>query len=265
MKQISKAMLELQCVTDMYIDKILNLSLSRFKWMNLPTAIDPAFIERNLLTHGKLCFFYDDVLEQYLMLPFSNESTINEYGNPINIIAIGLNEYKKQLKQNEFCIVWDNILRYNPLQFINYYSKRLAEIDFTTAINLNAQKTPIIYTAPENMKLTTKNLSMQYSTYQNEIFCYDNVRNSTDISVLKTDSPYLIDKLRAEKKEVYAELYEHLGISANVQKNERMIVDEMKNELSVVERNIKSELLARQQGCEQINNRFNLNIGVDLF
>lgn len=262
MKETEKNIIELCIIKEMYVDKIVNLALSRFKWENLPSKIDASFIERQLLTTGKLAFFYETELEEFLCLPFTYGGNIDQYGNPTRIQANGLNGYTKET--SNFCVIWDNLLRYNSMSFIEYYANKLAQIDKTSDINLNAQKTPVIITAPENAKLTVKNFAMQYSTFNTEIFCYNNLKDNLPLKTLNLESPYLLDKLREEKKQVMQEMLEHCGVLASTNKKERMLTDEITNQNGAVTANITSKFLARQQACAKINETYGLNISIEI-
>ena len=79
--------------------------------------------------------------------------------------------------------------------------------------------------------------------------------------MLKTDAPYVGDKLYTLKTQIWNEALTILGISnTNTTKKERLISDEViRNEGGVIA-NRYSRLEARRQACVKINDMFGTNI-----
>ena len=108
-----------------------------------------------------------------------------------------------------------------------------------------------------------KNLYKQYEG--NEPFIFGNkALNTKGLSVLKTDAPYVADKLYQLKTQIWNEALTYLGISnTNIVKKERMISDEVTRNMGGVIASRYSRLEARRQAAEQINKMFGTNIEVD--
>ena len=121
----------------------------------------------------------------------------------------------------------------------------------------------IITVENEAQMLTLKNLFMKYDGNTEVIFA-DKSLKPDSIKVLKTDAPYIADKITQLKKEVWQEVLTFLGVpSTQIQKKERLITDEVNLSLGGVLANRFSPLGARQEALEQINNMFGLNISVN--
>lgn len=81
--------------------------------------------------------------------------------------------------------------------------------------------------------------------------------------VLKTDAPYVADKLYELKTNIWNEALTYLGITnITYSKKERMITDEVNRMIGGTLANRYSRLLARQQALDKINEMFDLNITV---
>lgn len=105
-----------------------------------------------------------------------------------------------------------------------------------------------------------KNLYMQYEGNYPFIFGDKNL-NFNDLKVLKTDAPYVADKLYMLKTQIWNEALTYLGISnLNVQKKERLVSDEVTRNMGGTIANRYTRLNARRQACDQINKMFGLNI-----
>ena len=155
------------------------------------------------------------------------------------------------------------MLRTNSMLDVQMFSQRLANLDRAIDVNANAQKTPVLIQCDENQRLTMKNLYMQYDG--NEPFIFgDKSLNTNALKVLKTDAPYVADKLYQLKVEYWNEALTYLGISnVSVQKKERMIQDEVQRNQGGVIASRYPRLEARRQACEKINEMFGTDISVD--
>ena len=92
----------------------------------------------------------------------------------------------------------------------------------------------------------------------------DKALDLSALKVLKTDAPYVADKLFELKNQTWNEALTRLGIS-NVafQKKERMVSDEVMRSQGGVIASRYSRLEARRQALEKINDMFGLNVEVD--
>ena len=83
------------------------------------------------------------------------------------------------------------------------------------------------------------------------------------LSVLKTDAPYVCDKIYQLKLQIWNEALTYLGISnTNFQKKERLISDEVSRNMGSTIASRYSRLDMRKKACEEINKMFNLDIDV---
>lgn len=247
-----------------YYNKLLMLLLSRYEW-NLPPEINSVYMERTLITHGAVVFFYDkDMGEngQYLCLPVTLDSSdLNVYNIPIRRIAYASNGYIKHLSEKNSVIIYNNVLRLPDINVIKMFANRLAIVRRTIDININAQKTPILINCSDKDYLSLKNTYKKYSGNEPVIFSIKPL--SENISILRTDAPYLADKLENEFTTLWNECLTHLGISnIAIDKKERLITDEVNRSMGGVIASRFSSLNSREQGCKEINKMFNINASV---
>ena len=81
---------------------------------------------------------------------------------------------------------------------------------------------------------------------------------------MKTDAPYVADKLYTLKTQIWNEALTYLGISnINITKKERLITDEVTRNQGGTIASRYSRLQARRDACEQINKMFGLEIWCD--
>lgn len=246
-----------------YLRRLMELSMSMFAWKNLPNTVDPRYIELRLFETGSVVFFKDDVLGE-LCLDCIQQGNFDVYGNPITRRAYSCyNNYQKVLNDKDSVIIWNNYLRTNSVTDIQLYAKRLWDLDRSVDVNAKAQKTPLLIQCNEKQRMSMKNLYMQYDGNIPAIFADNNI-DINGIKVINTQAPYVADKLYQLKNQIWNEALTYLGISnLNINKQERLITDEVSSSQGSTISSRYSRLECRKQAVEKINEMFGLDIEVD--
>ena len=246
-----------------YLDRLTELAISMFEWKNLPDNIDERFLEFTLFKYGQAVFFYDAELGDYLALQVATNGGFNVYRIPLRRRAYAVNGYQKQLNIEDSVIIYNNMLRRNSIRTVKLYAERLANLDRIIDVNANAQKTPVLIQGTDQQKLTLQNVYKEYDGNAPVIFGYSDL-DLKGFNVLKTDAPYVSDKLYQLKTQLWNECLTYLGISnLNIQKKERLVADEVVRNQGGTIASRYSRLNARRQACEMINKMFGLDIEVD--
>lgn len=244
-----------------YYNRLTELAISMFKWENLPDTIDERFLELTLFADGMAIFFEDEVMG-YLALQSMIGGNLDVYRIPRIRRAYAVNGYNRKLNENDSVIIFNNMLHTNCLTEVEMFAKRLYNCARTIDININAQKTPVMIVCPENQRLTMSNLYMQWEGNRPVIFGSKDMDRKS-LEVLKTDAPYVADKIQQTKTEIWNEALTYLGISnTNVNKKERLISDEVTRNMGSTVASRYSRLEMRKQACEKINKMFGLNVDV---
>lgn len=246
-----------------YYMRLMELSIAMFEWQNVPDEIDIRFLELILFSEGKAVFFKDEVLDEYLALQFTVNGRLNFYHIPIRRRAFAINGYQRELDESNSVIIYNNMLHTPSKLDVEMMSRRLYDLDRAIDVNAKAQKTPVLIQASDSQRLTMKNLYKQYEG--NEPFIFGNKALDIDgLKVLKTDAPYVADKLYDLKTKYWNEALTYLGISnTNITKKERMITDEVTRNMGGVIASRYSRLESRRKACEEINKLFGLDMWVD--
>lgn len=242
-----------------YIERLTELSISMFEWQGLPETVDKRFLELCLFMDGMCVFFYDDILG-FLSLQVMIGGQLDVYRIPIDRRAYATNGYYRELDNTDSVIIFNNLVHTNSVPAVFETAKRLYEFDRTIDVNIRAQKTPVLLSCEESQRLTMKNLYMQYDGNEPFIFGDKNL-NPNVLKAIKTDAPFIADKVYQLKTQYWNEMLTYLGIAnVNTQKKERLITDEVLRNLGGTVASRESRLKARQQACEQINKMFGLNV-----
>ena len=247
-----------------YLARLQELAISMFEWKNLPKPIDWRFIEYMLFYNGQVLYSHDEELGEDIVTQVALSGKLDLYREPYDRMAYADNGYNRQLTKDNSVIIWNNLLRMPSYPVMVFYAKKLYDVDRTIAINVNAQKTPIMILADEDERLALKNVYMQYDGNQPFIFGSRNLGLQDRVQALKTDAPYLADKLMELENQIWNEALTYLGISnLNIQKKERLVSDEAVRSMGGTIASRQSRLEMRRECVEKINDMFGTNIEVN--
>lgn len=256
-----------------YYDRLLEMSLARYEWINLPDSVDARFLELTLFKNGLALFFEDDVLGM-LALPVIISGPFNVYKIPIRRRAFtpgvsSVNEtdkstvstYHAERTNKNSVICYNNMLHSPSLNMCRMYARRLADIDRTIDVNISAQKTPVLIEADSNTLLSLKNAYKQFDG--NCPVIYGKKGISEHINVLTTGAPLVAPALQQLKQTIWNDAMEALGIANHgADKKERVNTLEIQANQGGTIASRYSGLIAREQACDAVNRMFGTDVSV---
>lgn len=245
-----------------YFDRLKMLAVSMFEWENLPETMNSRFLELTLFDYGIACFVFDDNLG-FLNLKCTPSAELNVYEESIKYTAYSLN-YNKIYNRDDIILVRNNLLQLPTFRTIELFANRLYEAERTINVNIKTQKTPVLIKCNEKQRLTLKNVYKNYEGNEPVIFG-DKDLDISNFEVLKTDAPFIADKMIEYKKSVWNECLSFLGVNnLETEKKERLIVDEVNANNQMIQLSAETMLLTRQEACKEFNKKYGLNISVNL-
>lgn len=246
-----------------YFNKLFELAISMFEWKNLPPSVNRRYLELELFETGCMVYFQDDVMGD-LCLNCLYNGRLDVYGDPVLRRAYSrYNNYQKLLKPSNSVVIWNNYLHLPSYSDTKMFASKLYLIDRTIDVNVHAQKTPVALVGSEQQRLTLLNLYKQYAGNEPFIFGDKNL-DLNALTVLKTDAPFIADKMYTLKTQYWNEALTHLGISnINIQKKERLITDEVTRNQGGTIASRYSRLESRREAVEKINDMFGTEIEVN--
>lgn len=248
-----------------YYSRLKLLATSIFKWENLEKHFgygSERFLEIGLFLFGKVVAVKDPKIGLQI---FNCNPTdkLNNYYLPTEINAFSIN-FNKNFKIEDVVIIGNNNLFTPTRNTIDLFAYRLYEIENTTNVNLLAQKTPISLECDDKTKLTIKNAYMQFTGGCPVIISNKKFDLGNKINAIKTDAPYLIDKLDNHKQSVWNECLTFLGINNNnFEKKDRLIEDEVNANNEMINYYLNLFLSERQKACDLINEKFLSGVSED--
>lgn len=258
-----------------YLNRFKKVALSIFDWVNLPDSMDPIFLEKCLYYKGQAALLKDKEFG-FINTNCCKNGELNIYGLPTSLncysfeyntsrkLYTGLNPLlteaqKEQWEYYEAVLVQNNWDRIPTSQTLELFALRLYECDRTCDVNIKSQKTPVLLLVDEKQRLTMENLYSQYDG--NKPFIFGDKKNLSPDSIrsIKTEAPFVADKIMEYKKEIWNEALSFLGVNnIDISKKERLITDEAGANNELVNLNLQSYLAPRQRACKQFNEKFGL-------
>lgn len=268
--QLLDGMLSTELTYVDYLERFKKIALSMFEWSNLPESMNERYLEECLYYFGQASLLKDET-KGFINTQCCSNGQINIYGLPTSLhcYSFGYDTDRKlytgikdEQAQNESCILVMNSRQRNPIPThttIELFAQRLAEAEKTCDVNIKAQKTPVLVVVDDTQRLTMENLYAQYDGNKPVIFGDKNQLQSGVLKSINTGAPYVADKLIDYKKEIWNEFLTFLGVNnVLVDKKERLVTDEANANNEVVNLNLQSFLIPRQEACKQFNDLFGL-------
>lgn len=251
-----------------YLDRFRKVALSVFEWVNLPKTMNSMWLEKCLFYEGQATLLKDKNYG-FINTKCCTDGDINIYGLPSSFqcysfqynttrkLYTGLNSNSDEF--DECILVQNNWERIPTTGTIELFAYRLYEAEQTAFTNIKAQKTPVLLLVDETQRLMMENLYSQYDGNKPFIFGDKKQINQDTLKAIRTDAPFIADKITDYKKEIWNEALTFLGINnIMVDKKERLITDEANSNNELINLNLQSYLAPRQEACRQFNEKFRL-------
>lgn len=270
--QNAETFLTNQDTATMFMWRLMNLAISVFKWDNLPEGVDGRMLEFWLLRDGFVGFFYDEMLksddkrrapEGYAVLPLLLQGEWDMYEYPKSRCAYAVNGFQYDCNEDNSVIIFNNYLRVPMWLTLWQYAYRLSEVQRTIDINCKQQRTARVIRCDEKERVTYLNAAKEVDEGRNWVHGNKNL-DMDNFQVFDITTPFVANEMQVYKHQLWNEALTYLGIeNVNTDKKERLISDEVINNMGDVEAERFTRLNARKQACEEINNLFGLDVDVD--
>ncbi len=249
-----------------YLERFKKICLSMFEWVNLPNSMNARYLEECLYYRGQAALLKDEEYG-FINTQACDNGYLNIYGLPSQLTCYSF-QYESDrnlytgLEGTEYkdaILVMNNWQRIPTASTIELFCQRLAEAEMTAAVNIKAQKTPVLIVVDENQRLMMENLYAQYDGNRPFIFGDKNQLSENAINCISTGADFIADKIMDYKKEIWNEALQFLGInSLQTEKKERLITDEASSNNELINLNLQSLLIPRQEAAKQFNKLFGL-------
>ena len=249
-----------------YVERFKKICLSMFEWVNLPESMNARYLEECLYYKGQASLLKDE-LYGFINTQCASNGYLNIYGLPssLNCYSYQYNSIRNLYtgldgSEDKDCVlVMNNWQRIPTASTIELFCQRLAEAEMTAQVNIKAQKTPVLIVVDENQRLMMENLYSQYDGNRPFIMGDKNQVGDGVVKSVNTGAPFIADKIMEYKKQIWNEALTYLGVNTlQTEKKERLITDEASSNNELINLNLQSMLVPRQEACKQFNKLFGL-------
>lgn len=245
-----------------YYKRLRLIALNMFEWKNLPDSMNAHFLEYCLYWFGQAAFVNDKNLG-FINTKCTPSDELNIYNEPISYHCYSVG-YDENFPLSEIAYVRNNFESIPTDETIRLFAARLYEAERTIEVNIRAQKTPVVIVCDQNNRLSMVNVYKDLDG-NNPVIYADKKLNLDDITAIRTDAPFVADKVNAYKQVVWSEALTFLGINNTPhEKRERLVTDEVNSNNQMIENCCEVMLSCRKQAAEKFNTLYGTKIDVKL-
>lgn len=245
-----------------YYKRLRLLAMSMFEWEGLPDTMSARFLEYCLYWFGRAAVVKDDTLG-VINLKCTGSDTINIYGDCVSYHCFSTG-YDKDFALDDMVLVRNNLEMIPTDTSIQLFAKRLYEAETTIETNIKAQKTPVLILCDDKQRLTMVNTYEQWQGNMPVIYGGKNF-DPNSFTALRTDAPFVADKVQLYKRDVWSEALSFLGIN-NVayEKKAQINNDETNVNNGMIQLCAEIMLMCRQEACKDMKEKYNIDAKVTM-
>lgn len=252
-------------------NRLKNIAISSIDYENMPDDVDIRYLENALFYSSGVVFF--EIIpgeRKFAVLTVMPHGKFNIYGYPTERTGYSnYNRFRVDLNQENSVIIYNNYARTNTVTDCKLYAERIANLERTIDVNINAQKRPYILNPKDEatrvalsrlyMDIMDNSPVLGIQKRKNKNGDFESIEN--DISVFNLNAPFVADKLFELKKKFYNDWLSYLGLpNSGLEKKAQINSEEsMINNGGYMTESF-TRLASRIDAFNKINKKFGLNI-----
>lgn len=245
-----------QRLVNMFRNTIVQMAMSRFKWINLPPHCDARFLEWTLLYEGVATIAFPRNREgEFYSTRATFDSKPNVYDNYTKWRSTGNNNWNFYCSYDNGVLVWDNNTRYPLMSGIMIKAQELAHIQLTKEMNRFHQQIPWILKGPQSKKQDLINITKQVAGGEQAIIALDSF-GDIEVDALMTNVPFIGNELAQDEKNAWNGVYQLLGIENSTLKMERQTQDEIDAQRQPTTMVALASISERRKAADYLNEHF---------
>lgn len=256
-----------------YMERLLNIVLAQFDWKGLPDTVDRWYLEMCLAFYGTAAMYKAKDTDLIFASNYT-EQGLTMYGYPAHIRGVTNGGYDVvtgmstggtiDVEPGEFVVLYDTMTRTPLWKTLDIYAKMLTKVSLAIDLNLQQQYRPYILVGNTDNKALRKT----FETFLDGVASYEPALFSTmdpdDIKTIDLNVPYKGMELEQQRQAIWTDAMSELGITIGTTKKERMLGDEIATNREADLSQLNSRLKNRKEFVEKINEKFDLDVEVEL-
>lgn len=248
-----------------YRNVMMQMAMTRFRWVGLPKTCNERYLEYTLLTQGVATIAFPRKMRGTF---FSTQAVLssppNVYDDCTHWESFGNNGWRFDCGVDNGVLVYDNCTRMPVMDGIDLYATELVHIRQTKMINRFHQQIPWVLTGPQEKLYDMQQLAKQVAGGELAVLATDDLHGIKTTDVLQTGVPFLGEQLSQDEQQVWNRVYTMLGIENSPFKSERQTEDEVRAQKSPTTLVKMASLEERRRSVAKLNNRFGAYLEEDI-
>lgn len=217
---------------DMWMDRLMTMAISRFRWEGLPPSVDTRFLEWTLLTENQATLAWPHDFNPANMLamravPFGRPNANNNYPR---WHAMGVNGMQFPVRHNVNGVyIWDNVTRTPIMPRLQFIASELAGILRTIHSVRQHMQQPVIIQGPREQAQQLRNLAQQTANGAPYIITYngfDTVKTEV-LPIASSNEGQELASLQDQLNDMWNIGLAYIGIGVSERKMERQSAAEI--------------------------------------
>lgn len=239
-----------------YRNIMMQLAMSRFKWVNLPASCDARFLEWQLLCEGVATIaFPAKARGEFLSLRAALRGPVTMYGNASEWLGVGDNGTRIRCNPDNGVLVWDNDSRYPLMSGIDLYANELTHIRMAKRVNRLHLQMPFLLVGPQEKQQEMTNLYSKIVGGEPVVIGTSGM-STIEVSAIQTGVKFYGAELAADEANVWNRVYTMLGMQNSTFKQERQTEDEIRAQSQPSGILRLNSLASRREAARLMNERF---------
>lgn len=247
------------------IEYFCNIYIGQFELEGLPEEIPADIPARWLFWWRNVCVFKDKSGTPCALPPIMGEN-LSLYWRPTKWWVEGANGFREKLNESNSVIIWNDRGRTCPYWHILPWVQKIVQLRSAQDINMNAQKTPFVWSGNKNELLSAANFYEQLTGGKPVMFTSKKMSDHLkETQVFNTDVPFKGLEFSRQEQIFVNQILTYLGIvNVNVEKRERLVEDEANANTELTKLNLAARLQQQQSDWDKANKMFGWNVRVKL-
>lgn len=242
-------------------NRITNIALARFNWVNLPSSCRPEVLEQTLLFYGCALFMFDEDFG-FIHTPVELPGPFNIYYESIIRMARSF-EYHKEYNITNSVLIKSNPAMYPDYLTIWNYTPRISNCLRAIDVHTETLKRPFLISCEEKEVRSVQKALNNIMDNETAIVG-QKLGTNVPINVMELTKVSHLTDMWANMKNYLNQIFSSLGVkNSYTEKRERMITSEAEGEGNAIRHTLESSLASRELACEQINSMFGLDVHVE--
>lgn len=239
-----------------YRNLIVQMAMSRYRWVGLPKTCDERYLELQLLLSGMATIAFPKKMSgTFMSLQVCGNGRPNMYDVPSQWIAMGQNGTRFTCDNTNGVLVYDNATRYPLMNGIDLYARELAQIRLVKRTNRFHQQMPFILKGDQRKRQDMVNLFRNVADGEPAILATDGI-SEIDYEILSTGVAYMEHEIAEDELFVWNQIFMMLGSPNLPFKAERQTEDEISAQERPATLVSLNSLNERRKAADKLNERF---------